>query len=292
MMSDLVSDEQRAVMIGDVILSARKVESKLRTLCGNTEVTGIHALTELLASRLPPDIQRQLHFIAAVRNNAAHETDFTPTAEEFKNFQNSCHNVLTSLERLFPEQPAVEDSGKEPENTLDLAVEKEAFAIMHKKLAKFGYFPLAGNIYLLYLLLCTILHRSFLLLLAGLYCSAVVLGIKGWQSSVDRGLLYVAGTALAFAAVATAILSLRSPVKRLPKIIGILPGINIIYLVIRWLCDLHWRNLLISVIGLGFFAGAIILAIKNLYSYGAAALFINWLFSLSAALFRGEKSEE
>ena len=289
-MDNNITDEQRAAMIGEVIISARKVESRLHELCGDTEVAGIHALTELLASRLPEDIKRQLHFIAAVRNSAAHEAGFTQSPEEFQRFQQCCAGVLDTLNRLFPEQsvPKNEPAG----NTLELAVEKEAFAAMSDKLARLGYFPLAGNIYLLCILLYTIFRQGFLLLLAGLYCCSAVLGIKGWQSAADRGLLYVAGSAVLFAYIATAVLSFCAPVKKLPKIIGILPGVNILYLVIRFLRDLQWGRFLVSAVGLGLSAAAVILVAKGLYNYAAAALLLNWFSGIGSLFLRGNKSEK
>lgn len=292
-MNNHVADERRAAVIGEVILSARRVESKLHGICGDTEAAGIHALTELLAGRLPVELQRQLHFIAAVRNTAAHEDSFSQTPEEFERFQQSCRNVLDSLDRLFPEHAGNTEnkSGKNAE-PLDLAVEKEAFAAIKKKLITLGYFPLLGNIYLLYILLYTICLQGILLLLAGLYGCAVILGIKGWYSAADRGLLYVATGALLFAYISTAVLSFYAPVKKLPRVIGILPVLNIMYLIIRWLRDLKWGHFLLAVSGLACLFAATVLIGKNFYSYAAAALFANWLICVSSAFILEKKREK
>ncbi|MBE6403165.1 MAG: hypothetical protein E7039_05530 [Lentisphaerae bacterium] len=289
-MTDNISGEQRAAMIGEVIISARQVESRLHELCGNTEVTGIHALTELLSGRLPEEIKRQLHFIAAVRNSAAHEADFIQSAEDFQRFRQCCQNTLETLQRLFPETPQVQDNAAG--NMLDVAVERELFAALTGKVAKLGYIPLAGNIYLLYILLYTVFQQGFMLLLAGLYCCSAVLGIKGWQSSADRGLLYVAAGAMLFAYIATTFLSFYAPVKKLPKVIGILPGVNIIYLLIRFLRDLKWGRFLTSLLGLAALTGSIVLFCRNTYNYAVALLILNFITGIIAAIIWGRKSEK
>ena len=288
-MAENISDEQRAAMIGEVIISARRIESKLHELCGNTEVAGIHALTELLSARLPEEIKRQLHFIAAVRNGAAHEAEFKQSPEEFQRFQQCCKNTLEALQRLFPEKSQPRENGGETEKTLDIAVEREAFAAFTCKVAKLGYFPLAGNIYLIYTLLYTVFMQGIMLLLSGLYLCSAVLGIKGWQSAADRGLLYVAGGTLLFTYLATAFLSFYAPVKKLPKIIGILPGLNIVYLLIRFLRDLKWGRFITSLIGLAALAGAIISGMKGKYDYAAVLLVFNWFTGIIAAVLWGKK---
>ena len=291
-MTDNISEEQRAAMLGEVILSARRVESRLHELCGDTEVAGIHALTELLGSRLPDDVKRQLHFIAAVRNSAAHEDSFAQTPDEFKSYQQCCMLVLETLNRLFPDK-AVKNSKSEGEkSSLDLAVEKEAFAAMAGKLARLGYWPLLGTVYLVSVLLYALARQGFMLILGGLYICSAVLGIKGWQSSADRGLLYVAGGTLLFAYIAAMFLSFYAPVKKLPKIIGILPGVNILYLVIRFLRDLQWGRFLTAAAGLACLAAAVVMMLKSFYNYAVMALAANWILSLSSALIWGKKHEK
>ena len=293
-MSGNISTEQHAAQLGEVILAARRVEGRLHELCGNTEVAGIHALTELLGSRLPEDIKRQLHYIAAVRNSAAHEDSFAQTPEEFKRFQQSCNYVLESLNRLFPAQQKNPQSGSLPEEDpqLDTAVEKELFAAMANKLASLSFVPVLGNIYLVCMLFYTVLLQGFMLLLAGLYGCSAVLGIKGWYSAVDRGLLYVAGGTMFFAYAATAFLSFYAPVKKLPKIIGLLPGLNTIYLLVRFLRDLKWGRFVTALAGLACLAAAVVLAMKNMYSYAGGALLINYIICITAALVWGKKHEK
>ena len=145
---------------------------------------------------------------------------------------------------------------------------------------------------MVYILLYTVFIQGFLLLLAGLYVCSAVLGIKGWQSAADRGLLYVAGGALLFAYITTAFLSFYAPVKKLPKFIGILPGLNILYLCVRFLRDLKWGRFLTAAAGLVCLAAAIVLGGRSFYSYASAALAANWVFSVIAALVWGNKSEK
>ena len=88
MSQDLInSPEERAGVIGEIILAARQLEAALRKLSGPTEVAGLHALTELLGSRLPEEARQKLHYVATIRNRAAHEDDFMLSAAEFQRFK-------------------------------------------------------------------------------------------------------------------------------------------------------------------------------------------------------------
>ena len=66
---------------------------------------------------------------------------------------------------------------------------------------------------------------------------------------------------------------------------------NILYLVIRFLRDLQWGRFLVSAVGLGLLAAAVILVAKGLYNYAAAALLLNWFSGIGSLFLRGNKSE-
>ena len=96
------SPEARAGAIGEIILAARQLEAALRKLTGPTEVAGLHALTELLGSRLPEDARHKLHYAATIRNRAAHEDDFMLSAGELQHFRQTVEQLLNMLESLAP----------------------------------------------------------------------------------------------------------------------------------------------------------------------------------------------
>ncbi len=90
-------EQQRIELVGKIIVSSGAVESALRRR-GATGA-GIHELTDSLGDALPPEAVRLLHYIAAVRNKAAHEgadaelTDFDPAF-----FAEACAAVLRELD--------------------------------------------------------------------------------------------------------------------------------------------------------------------------------------------------
>ena len=301
------ADDQalRAAMIGEIILASRQIESRLHAICDPCEAAGLHALTELLSNRLPESLQRELHYIATIRNNAAHDADFNITAEDAARYKHAVEHAMKTLDTLFPAQdsqtanavpaPAPEaadtaDAESDPEK--NLAVEQELFAEITRKLAILGYFPVAGLLFLLYVLSYAVFLQGYLVLLTALYGCAVILGIKGYMSPADRGLLYVGSAAFVFVYTVTAILGFRKPLKHLPKFICLLPGINVIYLPVRWLIDLAWGRFLTAFFGLAAFAGAVVLVCKGQYSYGALCVGISWIASLTAAILWGRKSEK
>ena len=284
-------------MIGEIIVAARQIEGKLHSICGCTEVTGIHALTELLGNRLPEEVKIQLHSIASIRNHAAHEDDFQLSPENLERFRKNVEQVTSVLDALFPAS-SCEDTEQHPssdkENNWEtrLAVEREVCREMADKLTFLGYFPILGNVFLLYLLIYTLCMQGLLLILITLYCCSAVLGIHGLQSAQERGLLYVAGGAFVFAFAATAVIAWRSPLKHLPKALTLLPGINIIYLILRWLRDLAWGRFLLTVAGLSAFIISFKMLLKSQYSYAAMLLLANWVIGIICVFIWGSSREK
>lgn len=294
MSQDLInSPEERAGVIGEIILAARQLEAALRKLSGPTEVAGLHALTELLGSRLPEEARQKLHYVATIRNRAAHEDDFMLSAAEFQRFRQNVESLLKLLNSLAPAAETEPPPKRvETENTFDVAVERELFATLSARLALLGYFPVAGCVYLIYILLYTIFVQAHLVILTALYGCAAVLGIKGYISQQDRGLLYVAGTALAFACITTVVISCKAPIKKLPRWISFIPVLNVVYLVTAFLVKLKWGRFLCAAAGLGCMAGSIVLLCHKSYKYAAAALLVSWVISIAAAVIWGKKREE
>lgn len=86
---------------GMIITLSREIES-LMTKLGATNA-GLHDKTDYLASRLPPECVKLLHYIAAVRNKNAHESvDFEEIDMEL--FSSSCESVMFELRKLLPEE--------------------------------------------------------------------------------------------------------------------------------------------------------------------------------------------
>lgn len=295
-MDQTEKQEQRAAILGEIILSSRKVESFLHKLCGSTEVAGIHALTELLGSKLPDELKRKLHYIATVRNHAAHEDTFELSAEDFAGYKRVVEETLTGLQAIFPEKTAENNTAdnEKPHTAADLAVERELFERISNRLSLLGYLPAVGNIYTAYLLLYTMLKQGYLLLLTMVYICSAVLAVKGCTAAdtVDRGLLYVAAAAFLIAYICTVILCFKQPLRGIPRGWGLLPGLNMIYLPMRWLCDLEWVKFTVALFGLAAIAGAGFLIFRQLYIYAAYAAAVSWVLSATAAFIWGKKCEE
>ena len=295
-MNQTENQEQRAAMLGEIILSSRKVESFLHMLCGSTEVTGIHALTELLGSKLPDELKRKLHYIATVRNHAAHEDTFEISAEDFAGYKRTVEETLNGLQAVFPEKTSAENPTDNSKNhtAADLAVERELFKRISGRLSLLGYLPAVGNVYTAYLLLYTTLKQGYLLLLTMVYACSAVLAVKCCTAAdrVDRGLIYVAAAAFLIAYICTVILCFKQPLKHISRGWGLLPGFNIIYLPVRWLCDLEWIKFTVALFGLAAIAGAGFLMYKQLYIYAAYAAAVSWVLSATAAFIWGNKCEE
>ena len=186
-----------AAMIGGIISGASLLESRMHQLTGSDE-PGLHKLTELLADKLSESVKRQLHYIGAVRNQAAHEADFVITEEEYARFNSALENVKAALDAIGGFTPYLGySSGDAAENAtgaavtaetpaedrtddpVDLAVERELFKEIAGKIAVMGFYPFVGIVQLLWIFAGALLRQGWVVLLTLLYASAVILGIKG-----------------------------------------------------------------------------------------------------------------
>lgn len=285
-----------ADMIGEIILSSREIESLLHAACP-AEVAGIHALTEMLAGRLPEDLKRQLHYIATIRNRAAHESEFMLSSEEFASFRKASASALATLKALFPPQPqvsATEETASSGGKTFspEVEVEKELWDEWLRKIAMLGYFPVAGVVYLLFLLLGAIFARCWVILLGVLYVCSAIITWRGVISEVDRGLLYVGGAGVLIAYITVLVIACKSPVKGFPGFAGWLPGLNVLYLPMRWLRDLAWKKFLLALTGVAFFAAAVYAVCGGFYSWALGGVAGTWILSVCGSIIWGRKNEK
>ena len=284
-----IAAPQRAEFVGEIILLARELEQQLHILC-NSDAAGLHNLTNLAGAMLSVSTQRRLHYIAAIRNQAAHEADFSLSSEEFANYRTSVEQVKSELTALLGQMPEKADAESE-DQTLKIEVEEELYENIQRKLALLGYLPLAGLIYSAYLLLAALFGQFFTLLGVLVYICSVILAVRGIDS--DRGLLYVALFFLSAVYLITAVLGIKAPpIRKIPKIIWLLPGINIIYFVLRWIKHLPWGKLLLSAATLTAFAVGIILLGKKMTSLGILLLACSYAGSITSSWLWGKKRDE
>ena len=303
-MTVLYETDYSSEMIGKIIMVTRQLEKQLRELTGS-DAAGLHAQTETASNMLSRETQRQLHYIGAVRNQAAHEDDFTMSTEEFNNFLHIADAVSAAIKTARQNIDAAADSTQQqtpqsrqqpmPENNYPAenyyAVEKELFAQIAKTVMKLGFFPLVGIIQLLYLLLCSMKKQVWVIFLSILYSCSVILAYKGWTSELHHALLYLGAGCFVFSHVCVFCMAIKRPVfPALPRYLWMIPVLNIFYLLCRWFYELYWPQFLIAAAGLGCFAGAIILCIQEMYEWGLAALVASWVFSAIGSYFWGKKA--
>jgi len=299
----------RSAVIGEIISTAANIESLMHKLTASDE-PGLHALTEQLSGNISEAVKRQLHYIGAVRNQAAHEAGFVLSEEELERFRSTAENVINALKSLDDERfnqgyytgdkrqdecaaDAADESGSVADNETDLAVERELFAGIAEKIAIMGFYPFAGVAQLLLIFLTTLAKQIWVVVLTLLYASAIILGIKGWTSEVHYGMLYMGAGVFFCVYILLAIMGWRQPIfKKMPKWLWAVPILNGIYLPIRWLRDLDWPKFLLSGFGLSSFAGAIVLVGYKYYVMAFLALLISWAAGIVCSWLWRKKREE
>lgn len=111
---DVPVDNTMTIELGRIIEYARQLEHLLLEL--GADGAGIHALAGSLQEKLPEHILKQLHYIAAVRNKAAHDKEFKQI-EDFKQFEAVCTGTLCSLQELLEQQKSAAATNPAEENS-------------------------------------------------------------------------------------------------------------------------------------------------------------------------------
>ncbi len=261
-------EQQRIELIGRIIVGSGAVESALRRR-GATGA-GIHELTDSLGDVLPPEAVRLLHYIAAVRNKAAHEgadaelTDFDP---EF--FEDACSAVIRELDggpaagavpppapttvaatpappaataAAAPAEPA--DRGAAPAMTdavspLSSQAPSPAPEVaprrpdLSRSLRRAALIPVLHLLYPVWLLLRSLRPAIAPGLGMGAYGLAILLTVIAARTG-RAGWLYPAGLLLAGAWLYGAVDGWRRrKLDPLPQLFYLAPGINLFYLLYR-----------------------------------------------------------
>lgn len=96
---------KKRVTTSYIMKTATEIEKILNTKYGAEQVHGIYAKTLLVEDKLPYAIQLALQKINAIRNQAAHEADFSPAKAKL-NFSLNRHNPQNNpldIHKLFEE---------------------------------------------------------------------------------------------------------------------------------------------------------------------------------------------
>ena len=131
---------------GLIITLSREIES-LMTQLGATEA-GLHDKTDHLATELPEECVKLLHYIAAVRNKNAHEvTDNEELDMEF--FTASCESVMNELRQLLAKKKNIEvELDVAPQVNYEVENIEAKFGYEFKAMMRIcGYFPFLNGVY-------------------------------------------------------------------------------------------------------------------------------------------------
>ena len=144
---------------GLIITLSREIES-LMTQLGATEA-GLHDKTDHLATELPEECVKLLHYIAAVRNKNAHEvTDNEELDMEF--FTASCESVMNELRQLLAKKKNIEvELDVAPQVNYEVENVEAKFGYEFKAMMRIcGYFPFLNGVYFLYRILAELIKAA------------------------------------------------------------------------------------------------------------------------------------
>ena len=302
-MSDRHDSNVPSEMVGKIITVARQLESKLQELTGS-DAAGIHAQTELAANSLSWETQRQLHYIASIRNQAAHEEKFYISPEDFNHYLRTADAVSASINLARQNQlngvsgnaaGAQEYAAEQNDESEDspYAVEQELFDKIRSNITTLGFFPFVGIIQLLFLMLSSMKKQAWVVFLSIVYVCSVILTIKGWTSQMHHALLYFGAGCFFFAHICVSIMSIKDQIfKKLPLYIWVIPVLNFFYLPCRWARDMQKKKFLLAAFGIGCFAASIWLLCIGYYAGSFWCLISSWASSICGSFFWGKKSEK
>ncbi|MBQ9788416.1 MAG: hypothetical protein IJW31_02290 [Lentisphaeria bacterium] len=134
---------------GLIITLSREIES-LMTQLGATEA-GLHDKTDHLASKLPEECVKLLHYIAAVRNKNAHESAVNEDFDmEF--FSQSCELVMEELRQLLLKEKNTEvEINTAPQLNHEVENTEAKFSSEFQAMMRIcGYLPIFNGCFFLY----------------------------------------------------------------------------------------------------------------------------------------------
>lgn len=305
-MDTLGNSDDAPAMVGKIIMITRQIEKQLHEVTGS-DAAGIHALAEAAGNVISGETSRQLHYIGAVRNQAAHEADFNMNSDEFDRFLHTADAVTAALNRIKAgkaqtvarqeaisyNQPVKQSSSNysstDEENPY--AVEKELFAKIKHNIMILGYYPFVGVFQLLFLLLNAMKKQIWVVFLSVIYICSVILAVEGWISEVHHSMLYIGVGCFVFAYICVSGMAIKMPIfRKAPKYLWLIPVVNIFYLPCRWAKDLQWKKFLTAFLGLSCFTTSAILLCNGYPAWSFFALIVSWICSVAGSYFWGKEA--
>lgn len=278
-MSDLSRiTAERAGAVGAIIVGATRIEALLRQVVPDAAVSGLHNLIEAAGDRLPDELRRRLHHIGAVRNRAAHEAEFNVEFFDLAAFNAEIAAAETGLREVIT-------CGAAPEAKFDVAVEREWYSNLLRKLTLLGYFPLLGVANCLRLVVEAVYRSCGVVLLVAFMLAGVPLMVQGVRE--ERRAMVIIGAALELGCWLITLLLARRRSCGLPRSFNWIPGLQLIYLGWWWLGMLDWGRLVAGLLGWGLLALIGHFAWTRQWELMLYTLAAQWIFSvITSWLFR------
>ena len=300
--------ENDSAMINEIILRAQEIEERLQEL-SDEELDELCALIEAVADELPEEVKAQLDYIDSVRDQATHEESFDFSQEEMNRFNQTADSVMLVLNNIelhaqpqqqvtvdiapAPAAPAAPATRSSRSSRTNVEVEKELFNNLQSKIMFLGFFPIAGVVQLIFLLLSAVFKQIWVVLLTLFYLCSIVLIVKSLHKPIDKNLLYFGAGLFILTHCCVTIVALKLPIFRKKiKLLWCIPGINMLYLPLRWAYDLQWGKVLMALCGLGCFATAIYMACQKNIEWAFMTLLASWFFSIVCNCIWGFRREK
>ena len=308
-----IYQENDPAMINEILLRAQEIEARLQEL-SDEDFDELCALIDAVADELPEEVKNQLAYIDSVRDQAANEDAFVLSEEEMCHFNQTADSVMLVLNNIelhtqpqvqtqpqiqvdinTPAAPAPATPAARPVRSgkTNVEVEKELFDSLKSKIMFLGFFPIVGVVQQLFLLLSAVFKQFWVVLLTLFYLCSIVLIVKSLHSPIDKNLLYFGSGLFVLTHCCVTIIALKLPIfRKKVKLLWCIPGINMLYLPLRWVYDLQWGKVLLALCGLGCFAAAIYMAFQKNIEWMFLTLLASWIFSIVANCIWGWRREK
>ena len=196
----------------------------------NAEGRGLHELVNNIADKFTPELNKQLHFIATIRNKAVHEPEFN-LDDEIEHFRASCKEAELELAKLVKTSKKV--SGRKKK-------EKAPPPSNFNPLFLLPFFPGLNIFYFFFIFVLSILSGAK-------YISMLILYLFSFAAVAEgitiRNHLHVKIGAGLF--VALYICGIFIPSRRFPKL-RYIPLLNIGTVIANIKKRIHWKLFFIA----------------------------------------------
>ena len=271
---------EKKIQIGEIVERSKNLEAMLKKL--DAEGRGMHELISSIQEKLELELIKKLRFIATLRNQAIHETEFDIDSD-FDAFCDACEEVEQTLDKLIKpkvRKRTVRKPKKKDEKTSPAAAEFNYLFLL-------PFIPGLNIIYFFFILILSVLASTKYMIILMLYLLSFAGVTEGIMKNNEEHITIAAGI---FAGLY--MYNIFIPSKNFQKL-RYIPILNIVIVISKIKNVIHWRLFFFAIIFiLMSMASGVLVFVREQYIAGAIAFALAYLGGIILFIAAGKQVQQ